>query len=143
MPREAPHLALPLVRVGVGLILATHGFSKAFLGYRQLLGEALAIWGLPLPGELAWAITALELGGGVLLAFGVLRRPIAALFMLEILVGILEVHGQHGWYTVGPGANGVEYSVLILVCLLAVILGGPDARARGSQAGRAGSLAAR
>lgn len=124
MRREAPHLALPLVRFGVGAILATHGFSKAFLGFRAPLAGFLATWGLPLPGALAWGITLFELVGGVLLALGVLRRPIAALFVLEIAVGLVKVHAPQGWYTVGPGQGGVEFSVLILVCLLAVIVGG-------------------
>ena len=137
MRREAPHLALSLVRVGVGVVLATHGFAKAFLGFREPLAGGLALWGFPLAGALAWAITGLELIGGLLLALGVLRRPIAALFMLEIVVGIVKVHAAHGWYTVGPGANGVEFSALILVCLLAVIVGG--GRAAGDVSGSAPS----
>ena len=131
MRLEAPHLALPLVRVAVGTILATHGLAKAFLGFREPLAGFLATWGWPLPGALAWAITVLELGGGVLLALGVLRRPIAALFVLELTIGMLKVHAPHGWYTMGPGTNGVEFSVLILACLIAVIVGGRGRPAAG------------
>jgi putative oxidoreductase len=32
------------------------------------------------------------------------------------------VHGKAGWFTVGAGRNGAEYSALILVTLLVVWL---------------------
>ncbi|HKJ16853.1 MAG TPA: hypothetical protein VJ984_05875 [Xanthomonadales bacterium] len=33
-------------------------------------------------------------------------------------VGIVLVHAPEGWFVVGLGRNGMEYSVLLIVCLL-------------------------
>lgn len=41
-------------------------------------------------------------------------------FALILLGGIVLVHGHEGWFVVGGGRNGVEYSVLLLVCLVAL-----------------------
>ena len=30
------------------------------------------------------------------------------------------VHAKAGWFVVGAGRNGMEYSVLLIVCLLAL-----------------------
>ena len=35
-------------------------------------------------------------------------------------VGIAMVHAREGWFVVGAGRNGAEYSVLLIVCLLCV-----------------------
>jgi putative oxidoreductase len=32
------------------------------------------------------------------------------------------VHASNGWFVVGAGRNGVEYSVLLLCCLTAIAL---------------------
>jgi putative oxidoreductase len=34
--------------------------------------------------------------------------------------GIWLVHAAAGWFVVGLGRNGMEYSVLIITCLLAL-----------------------
>ncbi len=36
------------------------------------------------------------------------------------LMGIVMVHAQDGWFVVGKGRNGAEYSVLLIVALLCV-----------------------
>jgi putative oxidoreductase len=73
---------------------------------------------------LAWSIALLEFVGGLVFAAGWLVRPLAAYYALQILLGIYLVHGQHGWYTVGPGRNGVEFSVLILASLATLVIAG-------------------
>lgn len=37
-------------------------------------------------------------------------------------MGIVLVHAPHGWFVVGAGRNGMEYSVLLIVCLLLLAL---------------------
>ena len=40
--------------------------------------------------------------------------------MLVYLAGIVLVHAPAGWFVVGLGRNGMEYSVLLIACLLLV-----------------------
>jgi putative oxidoreductase len=48
--------------------------------------------------------------------------PVAALFVIELITGNIFVHGKEGWLVVGTGRNGVECSVLLIACLVAVIV---------------------
>ena len=36
--------------------------------------------------------------------------------------GIYLVHWKHGWFVVGHGTNGIEYSVTLVAALLATAL---------------------
>jgi len=127
-----PAAGLTLLRVAVGLIFFSHGLSKLFLhvpGQGDLrwvdaLVTGLASWGFPVPLVLAWSVALLEFAGGITFAAGWLVRPLAAYYAFQILLGIYLVHGQHGWYTVGPGRNGVEFSVLILASLATLVVAG-------------------
>jgi putative oxidoreductase len=121
-----PRAGLLVVRVTLGVILASHGFSKMFLGFRELFVGPLTAWGFPAPELVAWWVTLVELVGATLLALGVAVRPLAAYFFLHIGLGIVLVHSRAGWYTVGPGRNGVEFSVLILAACAALVLAGRE-----------------
>ena len=54
-----------------------------------------------------------------LLAWGRWVTPIALVFSVIYACGLWLVHAPAGWFVVGLGRNGMEYSVLILACLLA------------------------
>jgi putative oxidoreductase len=123
-PADRPLAALTILRVTLGLVLATHGFSKLFLGFLEPLGGFLGSLGLPVPMAFAWVIALLELGGGILFASGVVFRPLIAYYLLQLGIGIFTVHGRNGWYTVGPGLNGIEYSVTLMAGLVALWTGG-------------------
>ena len=73
-----------------------------------------------LTGGSAWAITLTEVVGSLLLAAGRLVFPVAVLLSGIYLVGIFMVHASNGWFVVGAGRNGAEYSVLLIVALLCV-----------------------
>jgi uncharacterized membrane protein YphA (DoxX/SURF4 family) len=70
--------------------------------------------------------------GAPLLAYGVLVVPLCAYFVAQLTAGIAMVHAEQGWFVVGLGRNGVEYSVLLVVCLVAIATTGawgpPDHR---------------
>ena len=57
-------------------------------------------------------------------------RPVCMVYALQIATGIALVHAPAGWFVVGLGRNGVEYSVLILFCLAALFVLSPPAGAR-------------
>ena len=104
----------------VAALLAIHGMARVGLGIVDDFGTFLTASGLPLGVALAWAATLFEILGGLAMASGRWVRPIASLFCLELLAGIALVHWPAGWFVVGAGRNGMEYSVL-LVAVLAVL----------------------
>ena len=58
--------------------------------------------------------------GPLLLAWGLLVRPLCLAYSAIYLMGIALVHAPAGWFVVGLGRNGMEYSVLLIACLLGV-----------------------
>ena len=68
---------------------------------------------------LAWAVTAFELVAAPVMAWGRWVTPVALVFAAIYACGIWLVHAPAGWFVVGLGRNGAEYSVLIIACLLA------------------------
>jgi putative oxidoreductase len=110
-----------LLRLVLGLTLAAHGAPKLFgaFGGGGLRGTAAFFAGLGLRAPLLLAFTAglAELGGGLLLALGLLT-PVAALAVVVVMLNaIVSVHWRNGfWNTKG----GYEYNALI--CAVAVSL---------------------
>src|SRR5688572_21778127 len=98
--------AYTLIRIATGAIFVPHGVQKLFLG------------GANTP--LGYGIGVLELAGGLLLALGILTRPIALLLVLDV-VAIIAANIGKGWlWTRG----GVQYHSFLLGMLLAVFIGG-------------------
>jgi putative oxidoreductase len=100
--------------------MVIHGSYRLFAGGVVPFGEFLSANHMPAGVAVAWLLTVVEIVGGVLLAAGRFVRPLCCWFVLELLAGIALVHFREGWFVVGGGRNGFEYSVLIIVCLLAV-----------------------
>jgi putative oxidoreductase len=120
-----PRVADPgntLLRVVLALLLMIHGLARIRNGGVAPFGEFFGSLGIPLGPGLAWAITIFELVGGAALAAGRFVTPISALFAVQLATGIALVHARHGWFVVGAGTNGVEYSVLLIAGFIALIL---------------------
>lgn len=114
-----------LLRLAVASVFVIHGAARAWAGGVVPFGGFLGSVGIPAGTAIAWTLTTIEIAGGLALAAGLLVRPLAVWFGAEMAAGIVLVHAEHGWFTVGLGRNGAEYSVLILACLLAVALTDP------------------
>jgi len=116
--------ALIGLRIMIGIIMMAHGFQRLYYGTVGEFGGWLNSKGFVIGTTLAWSITLFELIAGAVLAAGFFVRWISIAWMLVIIPGIFMVHLQHGWYVVGPRTGGVEYSLLILTCL--VVLASAD-----------------
>ena len=108
--------------MAVASVFVIHGVTRTVLGTVDDFGGFLAISGWPAGHALAWLLTIMEIVGGLALALGFQVRPLTLWFGVQIAVGIVMVHAQAGWFVVGAGRNGAEYSVLIIACLAAVAL---------------------
>jgi putative oxidoreductase len=112
--------ALALIRLSASILLFIHGAARISNGTVDDFGGFLDAQGFPLGFFIAWGITIFELVGSVLLAAGVYAWIIALIFSAELAVGIGLVHWREGWFVVGAGRNGMEFSVLLIAVLLAL-----------------------
>ncbi len=69
---------------------------------------------------IAWIITVGEIISGICLAIGYKVRYCVVFHAIVIVSGIFLVHITNGWFVVGHGSGGVEYSLLILAVLLLI-----------------------
>ncbi|MBX7221156.1 MAG: DoxX family protein [Blastocatellia bacterium] len=114
--------ALVFLRILVALLLFIHGATRLYLGGVTPFGEYLSGRGFPAGVAIAWAITIFELTGTLVLAAGRFVIPLAAGFIWNLAWGIVLVHASAGWFVVGAGRNGMEYSILLIGCLITLIL---------------------
>lgn len=119
-PFLSPRTALVFFRVAVALLLATHGAVRLYMNGPPDFGAFLNSKGFMIGTPIAWFLTIFEIVGGGLMALGQFTRWIAAIFIVEIAMGIVLVHAQNGWFVVGLQNGGVEYSVLLIVSLLTI-----------------------
>lgn len=111
-----------MLRLTLAGLIGAHGWARLLSGGVRPFGDFLESQGFPIGLQLAASVTAIEIIGSVLLALGRLVVPLNLLLSGIYLLGILLVHAKVGWFVVGLGRNGSEYSVLLIVCLWAVAL---------------------
>ena len=111
------HQGLLIIRVALSILLLIHGITRAYLGTVGGFGEFLTSNGIPLGLAVAWFVTIFELTASLVMASGRFVAPIAFVFMSIYACGIWLVHWSQGWFVVGAGRGGMEYSVLIIACL--------------------------
>lgn len=109
---------LALIRCVLAALLFIHGAARLGAGGVAPFGQFLEAQGFPFGTGIAWFITVFELSATLLLAWGRWVTPLALVFGVIYACGIWLVHAREGWFVVGLGRNGMEYSVLLLACLL-------------------------
>lgn len=114
-------LALTVVRIAAAGNMIIHGITRLSLGTVSNFDGWLTSLGFP--PYTAWAITFFEILGGVAMIIGVRwTKYICIIFSLQLLMGIVLVHSPDGWFVVGAGRNGMEYSVLLIVCFVSTAI---------------------
>jgi putative oxidoreductase len=82
------------MRLIAGLSLAWHGYQKLHEPIKSMYWGGVKSLGLPMPEVLGWAAIGAELGGGILLALGLLTRPAAFFILATMAVAFFKVHGK-------------------------------------------------
>jgi putative oxidoreductase len=106
-----------ILRATMGVIFITHGLARLYHGTVPGFGGYLESEGFPLGIAIAWVITIGEIISGTLMALGIQVKYCVLFHAIIILTGVFLIHLPQGWFTVGMGTGGVEYSLLILAVL--------------------------
>jgi len=111
-----------LIRFGAAAIIFYHGFAKLFRGLAPVAANGFASMGLPIPEVLAYGFGVLQLLGGAALAVGLLTRPFALLFAIEMIFSVI-FHYRNGYTFAAPG-GGYEFPLVMLVLYVAIFFRG-------------------
>ncbi|MCR9066154.1 MAG: DoxX family protein [Cytophagales bacterium] len=108
--------AIFILRVGVGLLLIPHGYSKLLkilngdLGFADPLGLGSAIS--------LYATVFAEMFCSALLVIGLFTRPVLAILIFTMMVIVFVVHG-------GDGLDKMERGLLFLIPYFSLFIWGP------------------
>jgi len=117
------NLGLLVLRVGFGLGLATHGYSKLFGGHIADFAKfAVEPMGFPMPLVFAYFSGLAEFAGGLFVAVGLLSRLTTVPVIINLGVALAMVHLKHG-----DPFQKMELAVVYLACAVTVLLTGPGA----------------
>ena len=111
-----------LIRFGAGAVIFYHGFAKLFRGLAPAFADGLAKMGVPIPEALSYGLGIVQLLGGAALALGLLTRPMALLFAIEMFVSVI-LHYPHG-YTFAAPNGGYEFALVMLLLYVAIFFRG-------------------
>lgn len=114
---------LILLRIAVAVILLTHSvfgiFNNGINDFGNLYLNQIGF--APFGVFLAWSIKLSHIVAAILLILNKYVRAAGFVTIFILIMGIVFVHFQEGWFVVGGGRNGVEYNFL-LICVLLVIM---------------------
>lgn len=116
-PRRAVQ-AVTTLRIVIALLILAHGLFRLTQGGVAPFGTWLETQGFPAGHAWAMAVTLIEIAGPLCLLAGRLVTPVALIHAGILTLGMVLVHMPSGWFVVGPGRNGMEYSALLIVGLL-------------------------
>lgn len=111
-----------LLRIGVGVVFAAHGWQKLDNGVGNF-APMLVAQNVPAPEVVAWLITIAEGVGGIALILGVFTR-LVTLPLIAVMVGaIIMVKADLGFIV--SDAAGAELDTALLAGLLGLLFIGP------------------
>jgi putative oxidoreductase len=112
-----------LLRIAVALILLTHSvfgmFNNGINDFGNLYLNQIGF--APFGVFLAWSIKISHVVAALLLLLNKYIRAAGFVTIFVLIMGIILVHFQEGWFVVGGGSNGMEYNFLLIIVLLVIM----------------------
>jgi len=112
-----------LLRIAVAIILLTHSvfgmFNNGINDFGNLFLNQIGF--APFGVFLAWSIKLSHVAAAILLIMNKYIKLAGFITIFVLIMGIILVHFQEGWFVVGGGRNGVEYNFLLIVVSLAIM----------------------
>jgi len=112
-----------LLRIAVAIILLTHSvfgiFDNGINDFGNLYLNQIGF--APFGVFIAWSIKLSHIIAAVLLILNKYIKLAGFVTIFILIMGIILVHFQEGWFVVGGGRNGMEYNFLLIIVLLAMM----------------------
>ena len=112
-----------LLRFAVAFILLTHSvvgiFNNGINDFGNLYLNQIGF--APFGVFLAWSIKLSHIVAAVLLLLKKYVKLAGFVTIFVLIMGIILVHFQEGWFVVGGGRNGAEYNFLLIIVLIAIM----------------------
>lgn len=112
-----------LLRIAVAIILLTHSvfgiFDNGINDFGNLYLNQIGF--APFGVFIAWSIKLSHIIAAILLILNKYLKLAGFVTIFILIMGIILVHFQEGWFVVGGGRNGMEYNFLLIIVLLAII----------------------
>ncbi|RKR05293.1 putative oxidoreductase [Flavobacterium sp. 90] len=112
-----------LLRIAVAIILLTHSifgiFDNGINDFGNLYLNQIGF--APFGVAIAWSIKLSHIVAAVLLIWNKHIKLAGFVTIFVLIMGIILVHFQEGWFVVGGGRNGAEYNFLLIIVLLAIM----------------------
>ncbi len=112
-----------LLRIAVAVILLTHSvfgiFDNGINDFGNLYLNQIGF--APFGVFIAWSIKVSHIIAAVLLILNKYIKLAGFVTIFVLIMGIILVHFQEGWFVVGGGRNGVEYNFLLIIVLLVIM----------------------
>lgn len=115
-------LGILILRVGIGLMFVFHGWPKISGGVETWvkLGMAMKFMGIGFaPAFWGFMSAATEFFGGILIAVGLLTRPVAMVLTFNMFVAVVLK------FSTGAGLGGASQAIEVGIVFLSLILIGP------------------
>ncbi|WGQ10127.1 DoxX family protein [Pedobacter gandavensis] len=115
---------LLLIRIALATIFLSHSLHGVLNHTVNDFGELYLnkVGFAPFGVYVAWALMVFEIIGSLLILFGKLLKYVVPGFLLILITGIVLVHYPDGWFVVGPGRNGMEFSFVLILSLIAICI---------------------
>lgn len=112
-----------LLRIAMAIILLTHSvfgmFNNGINDFGNLFLNQIGF--APYGVFLAWSIKLSHVVAAILLLANKYIKLAGFVTIFVLIMGIILVHFEEGWFVVGGGRNGVEYNFLLIIVLLAIM----------------------
>jgi putative oxidoreductase len=112
-----------LLRFAVAVILLTHSvfgmFDNGVNDFGNLYLNQIGF--APFGVFIAWLIKLSHVVAAILLIANKYIKMAGFVTLFVLIMGIILVHFQEGWFVVGGGRNGMEYNFLLIIVLLTVM----------------------
>jgi putative oxidoreductase len=117
-----PAIGYALARAWMALLILPSGWEKVFDdGVARIAAGNVLKTGFYPPMFWAWVVAILELVGMLMLAAGLLTRPIAFMFFVEMAVITVTIQMPNGYFWT---SRGCEFALLLTVVSFAFVMAG-------------------
>lgn len=114
-----------LLRFGVAIIFLSHSLHGIFTGndvndFGNLFLNKIGF--APFGAFMAWSVVISQIITSLLLIANKVVKISCIVNIVILIFGIITVHFTEGWYVVGAGRNGMEFSFILILVLFTIFI---------------------